>query len=72
VNTRQRAQQWVAAELHIKGGTGARSTEEPMAFYTCHRCDTTEGPVYGVRPVQAFVEHVKRVHATRCSAPAAP
>jgi hypothetical protein len=70
---RQPSVQWVAAELHIKCGYLARdgSTEEPTAYYRCHRCSSTEGPVSGVRAVQAFVEHVKPVHARRCAAIAA-
>lgn len=64
---------WVAAVLDIKCGEQDRLgwwVVEPTARYDCHRCGTTEGPVTGARPVKAFVEHVKSVHAGRCPAQA--
>jgi hypothetical protein len=51
----------IAAELHV-------DCVEPTASYVCHRCGTTEGPVTGHIPVRVFVEHVRRVHAGRCTA----
>jgi hypothetical protein len=62
---------WVAAELHIKSGylAGNGSTDQPTAFYACHRCGVTEGPVYGVPAVRIFVEQVKAVHGRRCTKP---
>jgi hypothetical protein len=53
------------AELRV---VFAEQGTAPTARYDCHRCGTTEGPVSGPRPVRAFVEHVRTVHAGRCPA----
>lgn len=69
--TRPQPRLWVAAVLDIKCGEQARDGRwivQPTARYDCHRCGTTEGPVTGLGPVKAFVEHVKRIHAGRCPA----
>lgn len=61
------APQWVAAELHIKSGyLAGDGADQPRAFYSCHRCGVTEGPVYGVPAVRIFAEQVKTVHGRRC------
>ncbi|MFI0894867.1 hypothetical protein [Streptomyces sp. NPDC020983] len=54
--------QQITGLLHVVFG------DSPAARYDCHRCGTTEGPVTGPRPVASFVEHVRAVHAGRCSA----
>jgi hypothetical protein len=58
----------IAAELRITWEQlrEGRIVFEPAARYDCHRCGTTEGPVYGTAPVRSFVEHVRQVHAGRC------
>lgn len=61
----------VAAVLHVKFGECSRDGRwliQPTAKYECYRCGSTEGPVTGPGPVASFVEHVKRIHATRCAA----
>ncbi|MFJ1581757.1 hypothetical protein ACIOC1_00270 [Streptomyces sp. NPDC088197] len=70
-NARPRA---LAAVLHVDFGQCTRDgrwLSQPSARYECYRCGGTEGPVTGPHPVASFVEHVKRVHATRCATPPA-
>jgi hypothetical protein len=70
VNTRSARPRALAAVLHVDLGQCARDgrwLSQPSATYECYRCGGTEGPVTGPRPVASFVEHVKRVHATRCA-----
>jgi hypothetical protein len=59
----------IAAELRItcEQVRDGRTVVEPTARYDCHRCGATEGPVYGAAPVRSFVEHVRQVHAGRCT-----
>jgi hypothetical protein len=71
MTTQRTSTLFVAAELYVNCGQQERNgrwSQEPTARYDCHRCGATEGPVAGVKPVRAFVEHVKAIHAGRCPA----